>query len=200
LLCDRSGPRIDSPDQYLDQWAVVRRLAWMPESYQAGRVEHSIPAKLREVPLNRAPALTANERLGIKTHGAEVQQAKPPTAQTPRTVGFTLRVDPDLEEWEPGLKRTGGFCSGSERDDHQPGRRKFCLPLSQLRQVHLAGESTQISQEDQDGRPAAQVLHAVSLTAKVGEVEPRCRQAEDDGHCRFQGTVASGHGGEQREP
>jgi hypothetical protein len=63
------------------------------------------------------------------------------------------------------------------------------LPLSQLRQVLLAGESTQISKKNQDGWPAAQVLHAVSVTAKVGEAEPRCWQARADGHCGFQRTV-----------
>jgi hypothetical protein len=58
--------------------------------------------------------------------------------------------------------------------------------------VLLAGESTQISQiskENQDGWPAAQVLHAVSLTVKVGEAEPGCWQAGADGHGEFQPTV-----------
>jgi hypothetical protein len=39
------------------------------------------------------------------------------------------------------------------------------MTLSQLRQVLFAGESTEISQEDQDGRPATQILHAATLTA-----------------------------------
>jgi hypothetical protein len=53
----------------------------------------------------------------------------------------------------------------------------------------LAGESTQISKENQDGWPAAQVLHAVSLTVKVGEAESGCWQAGADGHGGFQPTA-----------
>jgi hypothetical protein len=46
----------------------------------------------------------------------------------------------------------------------------------------LAGESTKISQEDQDGWPAMQVLDTASLAAKVGETELGCMQAGTDGH------------------
>jgi hypothetical protein len=60
------------------------------------------------------------------------------------------------------------------------------LTLAQLRQVLFAGESTEISQKDQYGRLAAQILYAATLTAEVGEAERGCRKSGTDGHLYLQ--------------
>lgn len=56
------------------------------------------------------------------------------------------------------------------------------MPLPQLRQVLLAGESTQIAQEDQDRRSAAQIFQAATLAARVGEAQRGRRKANAHGH------------------
>jgi hypothetical protein len=52
--------------------------------------------------------------------------------------------------------------------------------------VLFACESAEISQEDQDGRPAAQILHAATLTAEVSEAERGCWKPGTDGHFYLQ--------------
>ncbi len=158
----------------------------MPETDRAIGVEHRIAAKLAEVPLARTPPPSPEEQTGVEPHRAKVQQANQPPPQTPRTIRLALWVNPDLEGPKPGLKRPCRHRRRGEGDDHNPGRPQLRLPLSQLRQVLLAGESTEIPQEYQDGWTAAQIFQAATLAGKIGEAESGGRQARADGHYRFQ--------------
>lgn len=166
---------LERPDQSIDCWAVVCGPLWMPQADHAIGVEHRLAAKLAKVPLARPPASSAKERTGIEPHRAEVQHGnQPPSSQTPRAVGLTLRVHPDLERGEPRLKHPCCFRGRGEGDDHHPRRRQLGLPLPQLRQMLLAGESTQVSEEDEDSWSAAQILQTAAFTAKVGEAKRGC--------------------------
>ena len=138
----------------------------MFERQVSGSIEDEITAHLGHVQLLGMPDLSAQREAHVAPNCSKWRDGAKPSAAEPKTsVALALGIG----EPQVGVSRAIGeasevvrTCKGND-DDLSPQLRDLSVVLPQLRDVLLAIESTEVAQQNEDGRTAQQSARVKDL-------------------------------------
>jgi hypothetical protein len=164
---------------------IARPRSDVVESDDPGRIDEHITAELECVGAARARQLAARQLFQIRPHRPRPPDVADATRQHPvRAIQLPCFVH-EQRPREPCLRdvmpREGRRL---ERDHGNLGVQRFeRLPvLLQLQQVPLAGQSTEMTVEDEEDPALTVVREPVDAAVGIGQRERNCRLAGQAGH------------------
>jgi hypothetical protein len=146
----------------------------VPEGQLPISIEHEVAAHLRHVQLLGMPDLSTQSETYVAPDRPRWSDSQKPFSSEPEA-----SIAPALGIGEPQVLMAQALCEALEmvrtgkRDDGDLSIQLRYLPveLPQLREMLLAVESTQVPEQNQDGRPGEQPAGVEDLSVKGQEVD-----------------------------
>jgi len=136
----------------------------------AGRIDQDVPAALGEIPFRLLQSLTLQDLLQVRPPGFRTPDVPEGSGEHP--VG-PVRFAGSVHKKGPGQRRLLDVASGKEtvleRDHHDADvpLPEILFPVTQLRDVRAAGESSEVAVEHHQQPISPVLLEAVALPRAV---------------------------------
>src|SRR5579859_1289417 len=153
---------------------IVRARAEVAQGEVSIPIEDEVATHLRQVQLLRTPGPSPEDETYVAPDRPWRRNCHWAAATNTQTlVAEALGIGKPQERMPGALGETLQVIGGGKRDHRDPAVPALDLPveLPQLREMLLAEESTEVAEQDQDGRPAKQFARAEGLALDRHQVE-----------------------------